>query len=116
MAASEAAKEAVYLKRFAAELDSSCVSGPVAISADNQAAIDLAYNPEHHQRTKHIDRRHFFIRDCVENMQVSVPYVGTADNQADFFTKPLASKKFFAMRKIIMNESRLADCADLPGD
>ncbi len=108
MAASEAAKEAVCLKRFATELDSACVASTVPLSADNQAAIDLAYNPEHHQRTKHIDRRHFFVRDCVENMQISVPYVGTADNQADFFTKPLASKKFFAMRQLIVNENRVA--------
>ena len=61
MAASEAAKEGVYLRRFAAELDATLVNGPTVIQADNKAAIDLAYNPEHHQRTKHIDRRHFFI-------------------------------------------------------
>ena len=30
------------------------------LHVDNQAARDLAYNPEHHKRTKHIDRRHFF--------------------------------------------------------
>ena len=104
MAASEAAKEAVYLRRFAAELDPSTIVGPTDLHADNQAAIDLSYNPEHHQRSKHIDRRHFFIRECVENMQLSVPYVNTADNLADFFTKPLDSKQFFAMRRIIMNE------------
>ena len=45
-------------------------------------------------RTKHIDRRHFFVRECVENMQLRVPFVGTADNAADFFTKPLAAKAF----------------------
>jgi hypothetical protein len=28
---------------------------------DNQAAIAISYNPELHARTKHIDRRHFFI-------------------------------------------------------
>ena len=103
MAASEAAKEAVYLKRFAAELDSSCVSGPVTLSADNQAAIDLAYNPEHHQRTKHIARRHFFIRELVENLQMNVPFVGSADNLADFFTKSLEPKEFMRLRNKIMN-------------
>ena len=31
------------------------------ISSDNMAARDLAYNPEHHARTKHVERRRFYI-------------------------------------------------------
>ena len=64
---------------------------------------DLAYNPEHHQKTKHIDRRHFDVRELVERDQLEVPYVKTAENLADFFTKPLAVKMFRAMRDRIMN-------------
>ena len=30
-------------------------------------------------------------RECVENMQLTVPYVNTVDNYADFFTKALAA-------------------------
>ena len=59
---------------------------------------------EHHDRMKHVQRRHFFVRDMVEKFEINVPFVRTADNAADFFTKPLPSKKFFAMRRIIMNE------------
>ena len=44
---------------------------------DNKAAGDLAYNPEHHPKTKHIDRRHFYIRECVENLRLRVPFVKT---------------------------------------
>ena len=39
----------------------------------------------------------------VEQMRLEVPYVNTADNEADFFTKPLCSKVFHAMRDVIMN-------------
>ena len=52
---------------------------------------------------KHIDRRHFYVRECVENMQLWVPFVKTVDNLADFFTKPLTSKNFYRMRDILMN-------------
>ena len=52
---------------------------------------------------KHIQRRRFFVRECVENMQITVPYVNTVDNLADFFTKPLEGKHFFRMRDAIMN-------------
>ena len=70
---------------------------------DNQAGRDLAYNPQHHPRTKNIDRRHFFIREKVEDLTIVVPFVRTTDNLADLFTKPLSHKAFFAMRDIIMN-------------
>ena len=65
--------------------------------------MDLAYNPEHHQRTKHIERRHFYVREAVERGEIRVPFVRTDSNLADFFTKPLASKRFFQLRDLIMN-------------
>ena len=73
------------------------------MSVDNTAARDISYNPEHQNRVKHIERRHFYIRECVEDHKLSVPYVNTLDNLADFFTKPLEGKQFFHMRDIIMN-------------
>ena len=63
------------------------------------------HNPEHHNRTKHIERRHFFVREMVENMRIRVPFVRTADNLADFFTKPLPPRVFIEMRDVIMNVS-----------
>ena len=104
MAASEAAKEAVYLSRFVSELGLGD-DKPTALYVDNKAARDLAYNPEHHDRTKHIERRHFYVRELVEEMRIVVPYVKTADNIADFFTKSLSPKMFFPMRDSIMNVS-----------
>ena len=75
----------------------------VKLSGDNQAAIALSYNPEHHDKVKHVERRHFFIRETVEEGLLSVPYVKTVDNIADFFTKALPKETFFAMRDQIMN-------------
>eukprot|EP00965_Chrysotila_dentata_P029090 967311-Pleurochrysis_carterae.AAC.2 len=51
---------------------------------DNKSAIDLAYNPEHHQRRKHIHRRYFFVRKRVESHNITVPFVRSADNMVDF--------------------------------
>ena len=76
------------------------------MSCDNRGAIDLAYNPEHHQRTKHIDRRHFYVRELVEDHILSVPFVQSADNLADFLTKVLPDKQFLAIRDRIMNIPR----------
>ena len=74
-----------------------------SMSLDNKAAIDSSYNPENHARTKHIDRRHYFIRELVELNQIVVPFVSSVDNLADFFTKPLKPVRFFSLRDKIMN-------------
>ena len=44
-----------------------------------------------------------FVREMVEDMRIRVPFVSTIDNLADFFTKPLPAKSFYAMRDQIMN-------------
>lgn len=56
---------------------------------DNQSAIHIAKNPEKHKRLKHIDLRYHFIRDKVNSGIVSLEYIGTAEQIADLFTKPL---------------------------
>jgi len=104
MAASEASKEAIFLKRFAEELGIADGSA-LELFEDNKGARDLAYNPEHHSRSKHIERRHFYVRELVESGDLVVPYVKTDENMADFFTKPLPAKRFFALRNKIMNLS-----------
>ena len=103
MAASEAAKETIYLDGFLKELNLINLRKTPELFVDNTAARDLAYNPQHHDRTKHIARRHFFIRELVENGRIAVPYVKSIDNLADFFTKPLPSSVFTAMRDKVMN-------------
>ena len=87
------------------ELGVSSNDEPTHMSMDNQSAIAVAYNPEHHGRMKHVERRHLFVRECVENNQLVVPFVATHENMADFFTKALPPKVFFPMRDRIMNVS-----------
>ena len=102
VAASMAAQDVVFTRRLLQELGVD-ISEPTALALDNRAARDLAYNPEHHERTKHVERRHFYVRECVEDLLITVPFVASHDNLADFFTKYLAPKHFFALRDVIMN-------------
>ena len=81
----------VYFRKFLTGLGVA-PSGPSPCATDNQGARNLAYNPEHHRRSKHIARRHFYIRDMVEAMELTVPFVRTDDNIFDMLTKQLPSK------------------------
>ena len=104
IALSEATKDVVYTRKFVAGLDKSAVCGPTDLRTDNTGARHVSYNPELHDRMKHVARRHFFVRDMVENFEINVPFVPTKENVADFFTKSLPAPAFFAFRKILMNE------------
>ena len=84
-------------------IDPKYVSEPTSTSTDNKGAHDLSYNPEFHRRSKHIQRRHFYVRDVVEDHELVVPLIKTDDNPADFFTKSVTADKFFKFRAIIMN-------------
>jgi hypothetical protein len=94
MAAADACKEALWLRRLLNEVQTgsginSDFNKPQTIHIDNNSALDLAKNPKHHDRTKHIDIRYHFIREVIENGQVALQYIPTRENVADIFTKPL---------------------------
>ena len=54
-------------------------------------------------RRERAGRRHFFVRELVEDKILEVPFVRTADNIADFFTKWFNANDFVALRDYIMN-------------
>ena len=88
IALSEAAKDVVYLRKLVRGLGAPEPS-PTPLATDSKSARDVSYNPEHHDRMKHVQRRHFFVRDMVESFELEVPFVRTADNLGDILTKPM---------------------------
>jgi len=79
MALTQAAKEAIWLKRLLKELGQD-VDGGVLLNVDNQSCIALARNPEFHARTKHIDIQHHFIREKVEDKAIQLIFCPTKQN------------------------------------
>ncbi|XP_070144877.1 uncharacterized protein, partial [Drosophila kikkawai] len=63
VALSSAAKEAMYLSRLLKEVGCHPASDPVHIYGDNLSAQQIATNPVHHKRTKHIDIRYHHVRE-----------------------------------------------------
>ncbi|KAI3815599.1 hypothetical protein L1987_15273 [Smallanthus sonchifolius] len=54
---------------------------------DNNATMSITNNPVKHSKTKHIEIRYHFIRDCAEKRLIELVKVHTEDNFADLFTK-----------------------------
>jgi hypothetical protein len=70
----------------------------IPLLCDNESAIKIAYNPCEHSRTKYIDIRHHFLRDHVIKGDIVISHVGTNNQLADIFTKPLNEKRFHELR------------------
>ncbi|WVZ62805.1 hypothetical protein U9M48_012507 [Paspalum notatum var. saurae] len=70
----------------------------IPLLCDNESAVKLTNNPVQHSRTKHIDIRHHFIRDHVAKGDILLRNVGTKEQLADIFTKPLDESNFCRLR------------------
>src|SRR5271163_2545553 len=77
------------------------ISDQNVIYCDNQSAIALAHNPEHHARTKHIDIQYHFVRNCVEDGTTRLEYCPTEDMVADGLTKALGPERHRKLAKLM---------------
>ena len=66
---------------------------PQIIFADNQGAIQLSKNPQHHNRTKHIDVKYHFIRESCQQGLIQLVHIPTNEMVADILTKSLPRDK-----------------------
>ncbi|GJW36522.1 putative ribonuclease H-like domain-containing protein [Tanacetum coccineum] len=64
------------------------------IHIDNESTICIVKNPVYHSRTKHIEIRHHFIRDCYEKRLIDVLKIHTNNNVADLLTKGFDVTRF----------------------
>ena len=67
---------------------------PTPVFIDNSACVDLARDFKSCKRAKHIDRRVNFLTDYQEAGHIETMPIGTSENTADVFTKPLAKTGF----------------------
>lgn len=100
MAATTTACQAIWLKNLLGKITGEDV-GPVILYIDNKSAIDLAKNSVFHGRSKHIDVRYHFIRECVERREIVIKHVSSDLQRADILTKGLSTVKFERMRKLL---------------
>ena len=92
VAATHAAKEAIWLRRLIHELFPS-LARPTTLYCDNQAALKLIKDDNYRARTKHIDIRYHFVRQVAQIGALKLVYCPTDDMTADILTKALPKWK-----------------------
>jgi len=100
IAATTAACQGVWLARLLAEFKGE-KSRAITLKIDNKSVIQLSKNPIFHDRSKHIDVRYHYIRECVEENRVKLESVGTVEELADILTKALGRERFCELRSKI---------------
>jgi hypothetical protein len=104
VAASLGVSHAIWLRILLQELKCPQLES-TEIRVDNKSAIELAKNPVHHERNKHIDVRVHSIREHIKDGEVRVVHVQSNEQAADIFTKVLPKplfencKQMFGMMK-----------------
>ena len=91
-AMTELAKDVLWWRSFLGEVGLN-MGEPTTLFCDNMGAVDLAYNPAHHERTKHFSVQQQFIRELLNRGDITIDYVPTQRNVADILTKGLARLK-----------------------
>ncbi|KAJ9547641.1 hypothetical protein OSB04_020184 [Centaurea solstitialis] len=94
IAASDAAKEAVWLRNFLSDLRVvASVSRPIDILCDNSGAVAQAKEPREHHKSRHVLRKYHLIREIIGRRDVRIYKIPTEENVADPLTKSLARVK-----------------------
>ncbi|KAA0051190.1 gag/pol protein [Cucumis melo var. makuwa] len=95
VAACEAAKETVWLKKFLTDLEVVLnMHLPITLYCDNSGAVANSREPKSHKRGKHIERKYHLIREIVHQGDVIETKISSEQNMADPFTKALTAKVF----------------------
>ena len=101
VAADDIAPQAIWTINFMKEQGHKCNT---TIYQDNQAAILLETHgmESSSKRTRHLNVRYFFIKDCIDKQYFTVVHCPTDDMIGDYPSKPLQGRKFRKHRQLMM--------------
>ena len=72
---------------------------PIPILYDNTSVINISKNPMMHSKTKHLPIKFHFLCEEVTKKNIKLEYIGTKEQIADIFTKPLPRETFEYLRQ-----------------
>ena len=95
VATCEAAKEAIWLKKFISNLGVVRMEQVhITLFGDNSGAVAQSKDPRNHKKRKHIERKYHIIWNIIVQGDVVVAKINSANNLANPFTKTLSQRTF----------------------
>ncbi|CAL2261253.1 unnamed protein product [Prunus armeniaca] len=104
------AAEIVWLQWLLQDMSVS-LSMPTPMYRDNKSAIQIAHNSVFHESTKHIELACHFVRHHFQTGTISLPFVSSTMQLANFFTKSHTLARFrFLLSKLSMLNTVTSCC------
>lgn len=98
----EASKEMIWLQKLLLDLGTT-PEGSI-MNVDNQGALAIGKNQGSHGRTKHMDVKHLYVQELVEDKKLKLEYCRSEDMAADMLTKPLDGTKHWKNLRMLKLE------------
>jgi hypothetical protein len=73
------------------------------IYTDSRSGLELMKTLKSHVNTNHINLRIHFIREILNNHQISLEFIAGTENPSDGLTKPLDGQKFQEFKRKLLN-------------
>ena len=101
----QCAQDMIYVKRVLEGLGL-LVETPMILYMDNSGAVDLVNNWTAGGRTRHMERRMFFLCEMKEQNVIRTEWKSGDENPADLFTKNLAGPAFNKFAKVFVGKDK----------
>jgi hypothetical protein len=101
IAGSHTGRDLMFIRNQLGELMGKPLDHPSPMHCDNQAAISVAENPAMHDKAKHIALKYHYLRDLIDNKDITIHYCQSGGNPADLLTKILPRDTTMRCRQMI---------------
>ena len=102
-ASARAAKIAVWFHKTFIAMDQRWAVDPISLFSDSQGAIAMNYNPVNRAANRHINLADHYAREQLANGIITITYVKSKDQLADFLTKNLPRVEFRRQLEAILS-------------
>ena len=75
----------------------------ICVHEDNKGATKMAENRFSSRRTRHIDVKHYMVRDAVDGGMIRVEFIKSREQHADVLTKAIDAKPFGKHARFLLN-------------
>ena len=103
-----ASKEVMWARALLSEMGHPQLQ-PTVLGEDNMSTIAMIQNDCNGQKTKHIAIRFNMIRELVQQLEIAMEHLPTADMTSDILTKPLNPTPLLHLRRKLLGMMVLQD-------
>ena len=95
-----AGQTALWIDNFFLEIDIG-IDRPLVIHTDNKGALDISKHATQHGKTRHFKLDSFWLREAIQEGELTLKLIPSGENLADIFTKVVTRDQFIRVREML---------------